>query len=153
MRTILACFAMLITASAAYAADNAKKDREPPDELSNYEETGDVELCIRLNRIRSTKALDDYTILFRMRGSNPKYYVSKLKHRCPRLKFEDSFSYRTSLNSLCNTDIITVLDTGAGGIRPQASCGLGKFHALKKLDKKAQQDNWAKENQETDSDG
>jgi hypothetical protein len=40
--------------------------------------------------------------------------------------------YRTSLNQLCDLDVITVLDDSGFGLMPQASCGLGQFYAIDK---------------------
>lgn len=77
--------------------------------------------CVSLHAIRSTRVLDDRTILFEMHGR--KMLVNRLPRRCPSLGFEKRFAYKTSLSRLCNTDIITVLtDFGRG-----ASCGLGMF--------------------------
>ena len=77
--------------------------------------------CLNLLSIRSTRVIDDRTILFEMNGS--KTYVNRLPNRCPGLKYEKRFLYSTSLSQLCGQDMITVLtDFGRG-----ASCGLGRF--------------------------
>lgn len=99
--------------------------------LADYKPTGKVENCLHLRSIRNSRVLDDQTILFRASGK--KYYVNKLPHKCARLGFEKSFLYKTSLNQLCNVDIITVLDTTSGINGP--SCGLGKFEELEKIKK------------------
>jgi hypothetical protein len=83
--------------------------------------------CVQLNRIDSTQVLDDKTIIFRMRGNNPRYYKNTLPYKCSSLGFEKAFSYKTSTSQLCSVDIITVLQNYGGGLQPGVSCGLGKF--------------------------
>ncbi len=80
--------------------------------------------CLALTQIDSTDVLDDQTIIFKMKGR--KYYKNTLPYKCSGLKFERAFSYRTSLNQLCNVDLITVLRAGGSGI-DGPSCGLGIF--------------------------
>jgi len=91
----------------------------------------DAEQCISLIRIDRTEVVDDRNILFYMKGGD--IYRNELPHRCPGLKFEESFMYRTSLNQLCNVDIITVLDNIGFGFSPGASCGLGMFHPVEPI--------------------
>lgn len=86
--------------------------------------------CLNLAFIRNTKVLDDSTIVFEVRGA--KYYRNDLPNRCPRLGFNNSFSYSTSITQLCNVDIITVLENFGGRIQRGAACGLGKFHPITK---------------------
>ncbi|MEM8697258.1 MAG: hypothetical protein AAGE05_14645 [Pseudomonadota bacterium] len=87
---------------------------------------GTAENCISLNRIRNTRVHDDRTIDFHMSGGN--IYRNTLPNECNGLGFEESFSYRTSLNRLCSTDIITVIR--AGGSISGPSCGLGQFEPI-----------------------
>ena len=94
--------------------------------LKRYEATGKVIRCISLNRIQSSRVLDDQTVFFKMRGR--KHYVNRLKYKCPSLKREERFMYKTSIGQLCNIDIITVLDSFG---RQWGSCGLGKFEEMK----------------------
>lgn len=123
---VLAASLIPLTAMAADVKEDAVEKA-----LKKYEKTGKVERCIWIRRVYSSKVLDDYTILFKMRGN--KAYINKLPHRCPRLKFEDSFSYRLHSSQLCSIDTITVIDfTGA---IPGPTCGLGKFVEYKKLTK------------------
>jgi len=91
--------------------------------LKKYEKTGKIERCVHLTRIRSTKVIDDYNILFIMKGK--KAYLNTMRHRCSRLGFEKAFSYKLSINQLCNVNIITVFDSTSHIQGP--SCGLGKF--------------------------
>lgn len=88
----------------------------------------DTVRCVSLFRIKQVEVLDKQNILFRMRGK--KNYLNRLPHPCPGLRKNQPFMYRTSLNQLCDLDIITVLDSGAFGLRPMASCGLGTFERV-----------------------
>ncbi|MBL4613053.1 MAG: hypothetical protein JKY91_04855 [Emcibacter sp.] len=99
--------------------------------LQKYEKTGKVERCIRTTSIKTSRVIDDYNILFIMNGK--KAYLNTMRHRCSRLGFEKSFSYKLHTNQLCNVDIITVFDS-SGGIQGP-SCGLGKFVEYKKKPK------------------
>jgi len=83
------------------------------------------ERCISLARIKSVDVLDNQRILFHMQGG--KKLINVLPHRCPGLRKNQPFMYRTSLSELCDLDIITLLDTGGFGLRPMGSCGLGPF--------------------------
>lgn len=96
---------------------------------------GEVRSCIRTPQIRNTKVIDDRNILFYMRGSTV-YHVT-LSRRCPGLRREGRFSYRTSTGNLCHLDTITVLYSGATGLDPGASCGLGYFRKVTKEDAEA----------------
>ncbi len=80
--------------------------------------------CVLLQSIRETRVVDDKTIDFYMRDG--RVLRNNLPGSCPQLGFERAFSYSTSINQLCNVDIITVIQQSAG-IRRGASCGLGMF--------------------------
>ena len=90
----------------------------------------DSKRCISLARIDRTHVLDDYSILFYLRGR--KVYINKLPRKCPGLRRADSFMYKTSLSQLCDLDIITALDNIGFGFSRGASCGLGKFYPIDK---------------------
>jgi hypothetical protein len=81
--------------------------------------------CIPLQRIQSTRVLDDQTILFELTGKET--LVNRLPHRCPGLGFEKGFGYKTSISQLCSQDIIWVLTHMGSGLERGASCGLGSF--------------------------
>ena len=88
----------------------------------------DAVRCISLARIDRVNVLDNQSIEFHMRGGES--YINILPHSCPGLRRNQPFMYRTSLNQLCDLDIITVLDQGGFGLRPMGSCGLGRFEPL-----------------------
>ena len=135
LRTIQAATIVLALGlgSVAALAQDAPADAPKPGsaaekaakKLAKYEPTGESRQCLPLIQIDRSDVVDDQNILFHMRGG--KTYLNTLPYRCPRLGFEESFSYRTSINQLCNVDIITVFDpTGFHG----PSCGLGTFKEM-----------------------
>lgn len=81
--------------------------------------------CVATNMIRSTKALDDKTIIFTMR--NGEKWKNSLPMTCPRLKYHDAFSYKLTGTRLCDIDVITVLEYPLGGSLTGPTCQLGKF--------------------------
>lgn len=91
--------------------------------LDQLQPTGEMQSCIKGDRIRQTKIIDNSTILFRMRTGE--YYVNKLPRRCGSLKIAGGFAFDTrGNNQLCNSNTIDVIDSsGATG----AFCGLGSF--------------------------
>ena len=92
---------------------------------------GEPRSCVTISQIRSTKVVDNSTIDFRMAGG--KTYRNALPQSCPGLKFEDRFSYRTSLNQLCSVDIVRVLHDQGGRLYEGAGCGLVKFQMIEKI--------------------
>lgn len=86
---------------------------------------GEPESCILISQIRETRVRSDQVIDFEMRGD--KVYRSVLPNTCPRLGFERSFTYSTSINQLCKQDIIRVLEQVGGTVQPGAGCGLSEF--------------------------
>jgi hypothetical protein len=86
--------------------------------------------CITPSNIRETVAVDDSTILFYMRGGGKPTYRSSLPHTCPNLARENRFSYKVTMNRLCNSDLITVLEQYGGGLRDGFTCRLGSFYPL-----------------------
>jgi hypothetical protein len=123
MRTLPLLAAAALAAVLATPAD-ARRNREAEAAALTPIPGAKPENCVQLSAIRDTRVRDDSTIDFYMRGG--KIYRNTLPISCPRLGFEESFSYRTSITQLCSVDIITVLPRGGGGI-PGVSCGLGPF--------------------------
>jgi hypothetical protein len=95
--------------------------------LAWSQEIGDDEprRCLTLIRVDYTEVIDDRHIAFHMRGSD--IYVNELERRCPGLRQNTPFSYRTSTGQLCRVDSITVLENLGFGMREGATCGLGMF--------------------------
>jgi len=98
------------------------------DEIYPPDESVVAERCVSLARLRSTEVLNDRNILFHMRGK--KIYRNVLPRRCPTLQSNRSFSYRATINRLCDNDLITVLMDGGLSQMPGATCPLGKFYPV-----------------------
>jgi hypothetical protein len=69
--------------------------------------------------------------------------VYALEHaQIERFQRENSGNwYKFRVSVLCDLDLITVLDTGGFGLRPLASCGLGRFSPMLDPDIDAIKDN------------
>ena len=121
MRAILPLAALALLAAAGTAS--AKNDRQavPP-----AIPAGEAVSCVPLQNIRNTSVHGDQVIDFHMSGG--KVYRNTLPHACSSLGFEERFSYKTSLNQLCSSDIITVIQTPISIQGP--SCGLGQFQPV-----------------------
>lgn len=125
IRTVLATtLALFALGCAPVEADGDFVSDGPPVNV-----VGEPESCIPINRMRSSKVRDDRTIDFEMSGG--KVYRNILPSKCPRLGFEEAFTYKTSLSRLCNTDIVYVLESVGGDLRRGAGCGLGDFVPVK----------------------
>jgi len=86
---------------------------------------GDAETCIRTQAIRQSRVRSDQVIDFEMTGG--RVFRSTLPNRCPRLGFEEAFTFSTSINQLCKQTIIRVITPVAGEFDTGAACGLGEF--------------------------
>jgi len=84
--------------------------------------------CIDLIRIQRSEILDSQNMLFELTGGD--LYLNRFPHPCPGLRKNDTYMTRTSLNRLCNLDIITELNQTGFGFTPGASCGLGMFEPV-----------------------
>jgi hypothetical protein len=93
--------------------------------LENARDVGAPEDCVVRRNIRHTVTLDDRTIDFHMTGG--RILRNRLPFACPGLAFDDSFSYRTSLDRLCSVDTITVRRSGGP---PGPTCPLGRFQPV-----------------------
>lgn len=114
----------LLSGGGAIALSN-KRVNEP------VRMVGEPKSCVNIAQIRSTEVVDNSNIDFRMTGG--KTYRNALPQSCPSLKFEDRFSYRTSLSQLCSVDIIHVLHNQGGQLTEGVGCGLGKFQLVEKV--------------------
>lgn len=123
-RTLVAVALCAAILAAPVAASGRKSDREA---LADARPDGKPQSCVPIIQIRETRVRSDQVIDFYMRGG--KVYRNTLPQSCPRLGFEESFSYATSLSELCSVDIITVLDRSQPRI-PGPSCGLGEFQPV-----------------------
>ena len=97
-----------------------------PEQEAKIQPAGPPEHCVSIHNIRETRVRDDRTIDFYMNGG--KVYRNKLPNSCPELGFEEKFAYETSIDQLCNVDIIHVLHDSPP--MRGASCGLGDFQPI-----------------------
>lgn len=125
MKTSLIILTTLAAMTGGASGLSAKKEPTP------VRAVGEPVNCVSLSRIRSTDVIDDSTIDFKMAGG--KTYRNSLPYSCPGLKFEDRFSYKTSISQLCSVDIIRVLNNYGGHLSEGAGCGLGKFQPVEKI--------------------
>ena len=118
---------LLIAAAITMAAGLMYSDDDSPAAAApkTLAKPGKPQGCIPISRIRATRVRDDRTIDFEL--DNARTMRNTLPYGCPQLAFEGTFSYTTSLDKLCSTDIITVLVSGNSR---GASCGLGPFQEL-----------------------
>jgi len=100
--------------------------------LADEDKDENARNCINVSRIRSTKVVDDSSILFYMRGKT--VYHNILPRQCRGLSRENRFSYRVSGNSLCQLDLIRILYDSGVGIEEGPACGLGYFHEVTQED-------------------
>jgi len=119
-RLTIAALAALFALPVAIADEHEEDERWMDDQ--------DAQDCLRLISIDRTEVVDNRNILFFMHDGT--VYNNHLPNDCPTLENEDAFMYRTSMNMLCDLDIITVLRDIGFGMGNGPSCGLGKFHPV-----------------------
>ncbi len=84
--------------------------------------------CINTGSILRTKIIDDANIVFIMRRNQ--VYLNTLRSRCTGLSRRGRFAYSTQTRSLCELEIITVIEGGGLGQPLGRSCSLGQFHPV-----------------------
>jgi hypothetical protein len=123
----IALLATFLLEGCGTTEESAEQQSEPLLDLSQFE--GDEgERCISLSRIKTTKILGDQAIQFTLRNGD--VYINILPRRCPSLRPNRILSWETSQSSLCNLDILHVLDRVGVDIQRVGACGLGHFHLL-----------------------
>lgn len=123
----VAMLTALLLGGCGTTEESAEQEAEPLLDLSQFE--GDEgERCISLSRIKTTKILGDQAIQFTLRNGDT--YINILPRRCPSLRPNRILSWETSQSSLCNLDILRVLDRVGTDIQQVGACGLGHFHLL-----------------------
>jgi len=117
-----------LAALLVLAACNATTDRDLADQhsLAEAKPVGEAVSCIPLQQIDNTRIRDERTIDFELKGR--RIFRNTLPGDCPGLRFNESFSYSTSLPSLCSVDLIRVYRAGAGPDGP--TCQLGEFQEI-----------------------
>lgn len=120
---------VVVAAMAVTAVGNAALAREKmtkAEVLAGYERSGEMHTCVSLQQLRHSRILDNKTILFESVGKTA--YLNEMPFECPQLKSMDAYAHKTSVNSMCSTDLITVIDTTLD--QRLGSCSLGKFERL-----------------------
>jgi hypothetical protein len=111
----LSAFAAALSLTRAVAQDDEEADNEPV-------------RCLSMSSIRSTKIVDDSTVLF-FHGRG-RIYVNRLDRECVGLLRNGRFTYQVQSGArhtrLCATDSITVLESTGRGF----NCGLGMFEPI-----------------------
>jgi hypothetical protein len=124
---------LTVAASFAFCGVAGAATKSKDEVLSGFTRTGQLESCLPLRDIDNSQILDDQTILFKTTGKQT--YLNELPGPCPELKVQGTFSYKTPVNRLCNTDSITVVDTALH--QQLSACLLGKFEKLTPKEKAA----------------
>ena len=97
-RYLIAAFAALATGVLVAAVAKAEG-----------ETIGDTQMCVRLQYIDQTPVIDNKTILVKMKGKGG-YKRIDLINKCGGLKIQGGFSHSTSINQLCTSDLLRVLE-------------------------------------------
>ena len=114
-----------VLAAAPALAGEAKGDKPA---LEGFTRMGEMSNCIYARQLDQVKILNKHQILFEM--INGKYYLNEPEN-CPGLNKRYALKYDATIGQLCNTTIVTLLDT-ASGIHNQGSCGLSQFERVEK---------------------
>ena len=86
--------------------------------------------CIPTSSIKQIDILGNSNVVFQTGVNN--FYLNTLPRVCNGLKLSDSITYSTSINRLCNVDVITVLNNAGRDFQTGPSCGLGYFASISK---------------------
>lgn len=120
----------MLTACCPASALAEDGDASAAEAVIGTAELATEKTCVLLRNIDRTDVIDDYNILFYMRGSD--IYHVRLPNRCAGLRIADSFMYSTSLSVLCELDVIRPLRHFGGRFTPTGACGLGRFRPIMK---------------------
>ena len=98
----------------------------PIDSVS--EAAPEAEFCLSLIRIDDSKILDSRHMLFTT--TDKRMYLNTLPKKCGNMGPGDTYTFRTSINQLCQGDVITMLHPGGRDFIPGASCVLSMFEPM-----------------------
>jgi hypothetical protein len=84
--------------------------------------------CLRLMAIDDSRILDSQHMLFTTKDK--RLYINTFPVECPGMRPGDTYTFRTSLNRLCNQDVITILRPGGHYFIAGVSCGIGMFEEV-----------------------
>jgi hypothetical protein len=123
MRFLFACASVLLLSACASNDDpGAAADAWA---VAAANPVGPPISCIEKPRIRGTAILDARTIDFSL--DDGAVLRNRLPNACPRLVRDGRFVYRTALERVCSTDLITLVQSDG---RAGDSCGLGLFQPI-----------------------
>lgn len=94
------------------------------------EKVGDTQQCIRLQDIDETPVIDNKTILVKMKARGG-YKRIDLLNNCSGLKIQGGFAHETSINQLCTSDPLRVLEPIG------ATCMIDKIVTIDETEAKA----------------
>lgn len=117
---------LILTGSAACAADSAPAKPDAP-ELLKWKRTGEYTTCLTIHSIRESRILNSHQILFTT-GANSAYLAEP---DCPALSSNLALSYDATLDQLCNTTIIRLIESGSP-VPNRGSCSIDRFERLEK---------------------
>ncbi|TDI58973.1 MAG: hypothetical protein E2O92_08670 [Alphaproteobacteria bacterium] len=126
---------MLMTAPMAAYADHHEADEAPAADAAEEVSVN----CIDTRRIKSTRAIDNQTIIFDMRGGTD--YKMTTVNRCSGLKMQGTIIYSPTPSSrLCAIDTIKVPITTSGGLFNTSftHCPIDKIVEYQKPEKKVE---------------
>lgn len=116
MRSVVLGLVSLLVAFGC--GPGGRRTGPPPSAISPPMPDGEKR-CLRIARIDRTQIVDDQTLLFHMRNGD--IWRNRLPQKCYGIRMQGGFGYATSLDVVCDLDILQVL----GGSR--SVCGLGRF--------------------------
>lgn len=124
---IAPALALLLNACAGSPeTGEAPEESNPLLDITKYDPDAGVR-CLQIAQIRSSRIIDSQTLEFRVTGNRT--YLNVLPNRCPGMRKNQPFAYRTGQSTLCNLDLITLLEPGLG-MRSMGRCGLGLFYEM-----------------------
>ena len=125
----------LLGAAGASASDrDAKLAAEADERLAQFEQTGDVTSCLQIRRIDHIRPLDERRFLVEVGYKD--YYLTEMSGKCHNATRSNyRIQYSTSQSSVCNNDIVRIVDNSTGMMA--GSCSFGKFERLEKKPKDA----------------
>ncbi len=85
--------------------------------------TGETRQCLAVRDVQQTRIVGKETILFRT-GAN-RWFRNDLKSPCPGLRDDRILVFRASAGSICEMDVVDIVD-GQSRIN-HGFCGLGRF--------------------------
>ena len=84
--------------------------------------------CINTGSVLKTRIIDDSHVVFMMRRDE--MYLNALRSSCTGLARHGAFSYRIQTRSLCELEVITIIESGSVGSPLGRSCTLGLFEPV-----------------------